>query len=51
MDGQRCLEGLLGLDFTARELDDAGAKGFITKPYRLTDMVRRVREVLNRRPA
>jgi DNA-binding NtrC family response regulator len=61
MGGHRCLEGLLRADpearviissgyythLTARDLGEAGARGFIAKPYRLSDMVKRVREVLD----
>jgi PAS domain S-box-containing protein len=61
MGGHRCLEGLLHVDpqarviissgyythLTARDLGKAGARGFIAKPYRLSDMVKRVREVLD----
>ncbi|MFH1035972.1 MAG: PAS domain S-box protein [Pseudomonadota bacterium] len=61
MGGQRCMEALLRLDptakviissgyythLTARELQAAGASGFIGKPYRLSAMVKRVREVLD----
>jgi DNA-binding NtrC family response regulator len=62
MGGQRCLERILGLDprarviissgyythATARDLAEAGAEGFIGKPYRLTEMIRRVREALDK---
>ncbi len=61
MGGQRCLQTLLALDPAAkvvissgyqspdmaRSLEEAGAKGFIGKPYRLTDLVQRVRQILD----
>ncbi len=61
MGGLRCLEQLLKLvppvrvvissgyptDNIAQDLRSAGAAGFIGKPYRLNDMVARVRQILD----
>ena len=61
MGGQRCLEELLRIepglkviiasgysaDGQSRAALAAGAKGFISKPYRLSDLLKMVRDVLN----
>jgi CheY-like chemotaxis protein len=63
MGGFRCLEALLRLapppkvvissgyrsEAIARDLSDLGADGFVDKPYRLKEMMAKVREVLDRR--
>lgn len=63
MDGHRCFKELLKInpeikvlvatgyfaDGKVKETIEAGAAGFIGKPYRLIDMVKKVREVLDRR--
>jgi len=60
MGGYRCLEELLKMDPEARvlvasgysatgQIDNvlqAGAKGFIGKPYRITELEKKVREIL-----
>ena len=61
MGGRRCLETLIGMNPEVRvivssgyatgtllkELESLGASGFIGKPYRLNDMLEKVREVLD----
>ncbi|MDI6686601.1 MAG: response regulator [Desulfobacterales bacterium] len=63
MDGHRCFKELLKInpeikvlvatgyfaDGQVKETLEAGAAGFIGKPYRLIDMVKKVREMLDRR--
>ncbi|MFH1672797.1 MAG: PAS domain S-box protein [Pseudomonadota bacterium] len=62
MGGHNCLKELLKIEpgiqviiatgyspnGTARELLKAGAKGYIGKPYQLKDMLKRVREILDK---
>ncbi len=62
MGGQKCLERLLELDsrlkviitsgyadgIQAKAVVEAGAREFLGKPYRLTDMLQKVRQVLDR---
>jgi CheY-like chemotaxis protein len=62
MGGRRCMEAILKIDPSARVLIasgysedreaagiiEAGALGFVGKPYRLTDLGRKVREILDR---
>lgn len=61
MGGERCLEEIIKIDsgikmivasgYSANRFDKelrAGAKGFIDKPYQLKDMLRKLREVLDK---
>ena len=61
MGGRRCLEGLISINPAAKvivssgyatgvmlkELEAMGSSGFIGKPYRLQDLLQKVREVLD----
>ena len=61
MGGRRCLAGLMEIDprvpvivasgysekIHAREVLEAGARGFVRKPYRMDDMLKKIREVLD----
>lgn len=61
MDGHKCLEKILEMDsgikviissgytvsHKVKEAIDSGASGFIEKPYRLADMLKRIRRVLD----